>query len=730
MLAGRQSAVALRLGLALAVLCALPAAASDQDCLACHGDPSMKSESGRSLHVDAAKHKSSVHGSLGCSTCHVGVKEYPHPKPMRKPSCATCHADPVAQVPKSAHGLLGPAACAGCHGPAHEVQRAKKVVPQQCASCHADAVRGYQLGVHAAARKDGDQQAPTCLACHGNPHQILAATDPKSPVNHIHIPATCATCHGLKFVMERTGHSTQPFYSYQESVHGRAVAAGSTRAAVCTDCHGVHEIRPPTDPESSIFKFNVPATCAKCHSVVEQQFMQSIHGQAVTRGNSLAPVCTDCHGIHSIKSHFDPNSSVAAQNLARTTCARCHEGVRLAQEFGVEGGRESTYLASYHGLASERGSKIVANCASCHGVHNILPSSDPRSTIARNNLVHTCGQCHPGVTEKFALGKVHVEAPLSADIGSVVVRWIRRFYLSMIFAVIGAMLLHNLIIWRRKAVLLRDAYPRTITRMTTSQRWQHLALLTSFIILVITGFALKYPDSWLSDLPGMGEKVRGIVHRIAGVVLIGASVYHIVYALLTRDGRKLIRDMVPEPKDAADVFWVLRCYLGLGCSRPEFKRFTYAEKAEYWALVWGAIVMAVTGIMLWAKMSVSHLLPRWWLDVATAIHFYEAVLASLAILVWHFYQVFLDPDVYPMNWAWYDGKVSLHHYQEDHGLDGETLLAARAQTGSPDSLPADKAKRPGPKGDSPSSSPGDNGQRPVLGPQSPVPEPDTMEHDP
>lgn len=684
MKAARQSGMLL-LGLSLAFPLAwcLTAAASDQDCLACHGDPGMKSESGRSLHVDAARHKSSVHGDLGCSTCHVGVKEYPHPKPMRRVSCAACHEEPVAQVPKSAHSILGKQACASCHGTAHEVQRAEKIMPQQCATCHEESVHGYQLGVHAAARKTGDQQAPTCTACHGSPHKILAASDPQSPVHHGNIPATCATCHGQKFVMERTGHSAQPFYSYSESVHGRAIAAGSTKAAVCTDCHGVHEIRPASDERSSIFKFNVPATCAKCHSAVEQQFMQSIHGQAVSRGNGQAPVCTDCHGIHSIKSHFDPNSSVAAQNLARTTCARCHEGVRLSQEFGLEGRRSTTYLASYHGLASKLGSQIVANCASCHGVHNILPSSDPRSTIARGNLVRTCGQCHPGVTEKFALGKVHVDAPISADIGSVAVRWIRRFYLSMIFGVIGAMVLHNFIIWRRKVLSIRDAYPRTVTRMTKSQRWQHLTLLISFITLVITGFALKYPDSWLSMIPGMGETVRGIIHRIAGVTMIGAGVYHIFYTFLTRDGRKLVLDLFPEPKDATDVVAALRYYLGLGGAKPEFKRFTYAEKAEYWAVIWGIIVMAATGIMLWAKVSVSNLLPRWWLDVATAIHFYEAVLASLAIVVWHFYQVFLDPDTYPMNWAWWDGKMSLHHYREEHALDTETLLtAAQAQAGS------------------------------------------------
>jgi cytochrome b subunit of formate dehydrogenase len=698
MLTARQFGSALRLGLALGLalvlLCTVSAAASDQECLACHGDPTMKSESGRNLHVDAAKHKSSVHGALDCATCHAGVKEYPHPKPMRKPSCGACHDEPVAKVPKSAHGVLGAAACAGCHGPVHEVQRAEKIVPQQCASCHADAVRGYLLGVHAAARKQGEQQAPTCLACHGRPHQILAATDPKSPVFHANIPRTCAACHAQKFVMERVGQSTQEFYSYEESVHGRAVAKGSTKAAVCTDCHGVHEIRSASDDQSSIFKFNVPLTCAKCHESVKAEFMQSIHGQAIAHGNSQAPVCTDCHGIHSIKSRLDPNSPVNAQNLARLTCSRCHEGVRLSQELGVEGSRASTYLASYHGLASKRGSQIVANCASCHGAHYILPSSDPRSTINRANLVHTCGQCHPGVTEKFTLGKVHVDAPLSADIGSKAVRWIRSFYLLMIFAVIGSMVAHNVIIWRRKALLRRDVYPRTVMRMTPSQRWQHLTLLVSFITLVITGFALKYPDSFLSLIPGMGEHIRGIIHRIAGVVMIGAGVYHLVYAILTRDGRKMVLDMLPEPKDATDVVSVMRYYLGWGGAKPQFKRFTYAEKAEYWALVWGVIVMALTGVMLWAKMSVSHLLPRWWLDAATAIHFYEAVLASLAIVVWHFYQVFLDPDVYPMNWAWYDGKVSVHHYEEEHGLDGETLLAAgRAQSDSPDSSPADHGKR-------------------------------------
>jgi cytochrome b subunit of formate dehydrogenase len=613
---------------------------TNDDCLACHGDSTLNKEvNGKrvSLYVDPEAFKTSIHGGMfTCVDCHTDLKSSPHESAPAKVSCATCHAD------------------------------------QQTA---------YEHSYHAKAIANGDTQAATCTDCHGSPHELLPASDPKSRVNHANIPKTCGACHGQKFVMEASGHSAQPFISYEESVHGKAVAQGSEKAAVCTDCHGSHEILAASDPKSSIFKFNVPMTCAKCHSAVQQEYAQSIHGQAITRGNGQAPVCTDCHGIHSIKAHTDPNSSVSAQNLARNTCGRCHESVRLTQEFGFEGRRETTYLASYHGLASNLGSSVVANCASCHGVHNILPSSDARSTINRANLIKTCGQCHPGVTEKFVAAKVHVDAPLSADTGSVAVRLIRRFYLGMIVAVIGGMILHNLIIWRRKAILRRRFEHRLVTRMNRNQQIQHAVLFSSFIVLVLTGFGLKFPQSWFAGLLGMGERVRALTHRTAAVVLITVGIYHIFYVVFNKHGRRLLVDFLPVPKDVRDLWQTMRYYLGLSDQRPEFARFNYAEKAEYWALVWGLVVMASTGIALWAKVWVGNLFPRWWLDVATAIHLYEAVLATLAIVVWHFYQVFLDPDVYPMNWAWWDGKMSFDHYREEHGLDATTLLeAAREQT--------------------------------------------------
>jgi cytochrome b subunit of formate dehydrogenase len=616
----------------------------NEDCLACHSDATLtKDVNGKkaSLYVDEGKLKHSIHAAMfSCVDCHKDVKSLVHETPPQK---------------------------------------------IRCVQCHADAMAAYSLSTHAKASKSGKTPAANCEDCHGGVHEILAVDDAKSPVNHANIPATCGRCHGQKFLMESNGVSTQPFVSYQESVHGRATEKGSTKAAVCTDCHGSHKILAANDDESSIAKFNVPATCGKCHTAVEQTFNQSIHGQAIARGNGQSPVCTDCHGIHSIKAHEDPNSPVSEQNLSKDTCARCHEGVRLAREFGLPGNRVSSYMDSYHGLASEGGSVVAANCSSCHGVHNILPSSDPHSTISKANLDATCGKCHKGAARKFTLTRVHLEDGVDPhDIGSIVTRWVRLIYVVLILGVIGGMFLHNVILWRSKAVARRRMQNPMMVRMTTNQRWQHLILLTSFIVLVITGFALKFPDSWFAEVLGMGERLRSIVHRVAGVVLMGAGVYHVFYLAALREGRRLIRDIAPRPQDLRDAMQAMLYHLGLSKDKPKFGRFTYGEKAEYWALVWGTALMGLTGVMMWAKVWVGNLLARWWVDVATAVHFYEAILASLAIVVWHFYQVLGDPDVYPMNWAWWDGKMPVEHYREEHELDTESLAEAEGKTAGAD----------------------------------------------
>ena len=618
---------------------------SNEDCLACHNDSTLtKEENGKqvSLHVDDAKFKASIHSVFGCTDCHKDIKAFPHDPTPAKPVCATCHAG------------------------------------EQTA---------YDHGVHAKAAVAGNSNVAKCQDCHGSVHEILPASDPKSKVARGNIPQTCGACHGQKFVMASSGISSAPFNSYQQSVHGKAVAAGSDKAAVCTDCHGQHDILAATNPKSPISKFNVPTTCAKCHDNIKQEYVQSIHGQAIARGNWQAPVCTDCHGIHTIKAPTDPSSSVASANVG-SGCAQCHGSVRLSNEFGMPSGQVNTYLSSYHGMASKMGSTTVANCASCHGVHNILPSRDPRSTINHANLAKTCGQCHPGANEKFISFKVHSDGVAKADFSSKVIGYISKFYVWMIIGVIGGMVLHNLIVFRKKLILHRIGQPRILFRMTRGQRVQHIILLSSFFLLVLTGFALRYPSSWLGTL-FVNEAVRSIVHRVAGVVLIAVSLFHLWYVVKNPDGRRMIQDMLPDWKDVTDARDAFRYYLGYSEQRPLFRRFTYAEKAEYWALVWGMFVMGSTGLMVWFKVGVGERVPGWWIDVALTIHWYEAVLATLAIIVWHLYGVMFDPDAYPMNWAWYDGKMSVESYEHEHPLD---LLAIEKAKGSEEEEAAETAE--------------------------------------
>ena len=185
---------------------------------------------------------------------------------------------------------------------------------------------------------------------------------------------------------------------------------------------------------------------------------------------------------------------------------------------------------------------------------------------------------------------------------------------------------------------------------------------------------MHHPQSWLGII-FVKEAVRSVVHRVAGVVLIVVSLYHIWYIITKPDGRQLIKDMLPDWKDVTDVRDAFRYYLGVSEQRPLFRRFTYAEKAEYWALVWGMFVMAGTGLMAWFKVGVGSTVPGWWVDVALTIHWYEAILASLAIVVWHLYGVIFDPDAYPMNWAWYDGRMSIEHYEHEHPLDSQAMAS-------------------------------------------------------
>jgi formate dehydrogenase gamma subunit len=566
------------------------------------------------------------------------------------------------------------------HGPLAAVSAAEPIKNSACLECHGDKTltktnaAGKEVSLFVDVAKLGASVHKTnlCASCHAD----ITAKHPDDNVPAQ--PANCKACH------EKQSES------YGASVHGLALAQGRKGSATCSDCHGGHTIVPPTSPASPLYFSRLAETCGGCHDQEAKDVEASVHGKAVAAGHREAPTCTDCHSEHKIEAL----KSSSSLKISVEVCSRCHDSERMNTKYNLPPDRVKTFFESYHGLAAQYGSTLAANCASCHGVHKILPSTDPRSSIYSTNLVVTCGKCHPGATENFAQSKVHVDATATsggAGVGEQINRWVRRIYLVLIVGTIGFMLVHNLLVFGQKIRARYRAANLTVLRMSLSQRTQHVILAVSFIALAVTGFALKFPDSWIAKAMGSNEMFRRWSHRIAGVVLLVAGAYHVIYLIRTREGRQLVKDFLPCKKDLIDVTDSAKYLTGLSATKAKIGRFGYAEKMEYWAVVWGTIIMGVTGLMIWFKMDVTKFLPRWAVDVATTIHYYEAILACLAIVVWHFYHVIFDPDVYPLNWACWNGKVSKHWQEEEHPLDGKAKTKSGA---SPELAAAAASKTP------------------------------------
>jgi formate dehydrogenase gamma subunit len=674
------------------------AAQSVAECLGCHGDASLSTtRKGKtvSLHVDGPALARSVHADLGCVACHEGFKasDLPHATTIKPVNCLSCHQENhLEEYTQSVHGKADkkkPAAatCADCHSKHAirkisdlDVLRRKEFALGACARCHGDVAGRFILSDHSKALANGVKGAPGCVDCHGE-HAIKASSDTSSATSRSHIAGTCLKCHlDDPEVRSRVGPSAGFIASYEKSVHGQAIKSGNDAAATCVDCHTGHEVRKASDPLSGVAKQNIATTCAQCHADIRDQYQESIHGKSLARGIIAAPTCTDCHGEHLILSPKDARSPVAGANLSTQVCSPCHASMKLTEKFGLASDRYQSFADSYHGLANKAGSVVVANCASCHGVHDIKPSWDSTSRISPARLAETCGQCHPGATVSFAKGAVHVIPSSGQDR---LLYFVSSSYIILIVVMIGGMSLHNILDFlkksRRHLAYRRGELQRTYLghrlylRMTLQERIQHATLLISFFVLVTTGFALRYPDAWwvssIRSLSGWMFALRGVVHRVAAVTLVAVSLYHIYYILFVPRGKQLIRDLLPRRQDILDAAGVLKYNVGFSKKKPEFGRFSYVEKSEYWALVWGTFVMGLTGIILWFDNTSLNLLTKLWWDVARTVHYYEAWLATLAILIWHFYFVIFNPDTYPINLAFWKGTLTEEEMAEEHPLE-------------------------------------------------------------
>jgi len=319
---------------------------ADADCLKCHDNAALKAGDGRSMAVDAKELQHSRHAKVACSQCHSGVNV------SRRRPCETV------------------------------------TTTVDCGSCHTEIAQQYARSRHGKLLLDGDPNAPSCKECHGT-HGTLGRLQGSSPTFATNVPRLCARCHreGEKAAVRYKGPQHGIIEAYTESIHGKGLLkSGLTVTATCTSCHTAHGVLPRTDPASSVNRRNVPETCGRCHHGIQEEFEKSVHHEMLGKTDKELPVCNDCHSAHTIRRADADGFKLDIMQK----CGRCHGEIA------------KTFFDTYHGKVSQLGYTKTAKCYDCHGAHDIHKVSDPRSHLARENVVATCQKCHPGATRRFA----------------------------------------------------------------------------------------------------------------------------------------------------------------------------------------------------------------------------------------------------------------------------------------------------------------------------------------
>ncbi|MGV8018046.1 MAG: cytochrome c3 family protein [Ignavibacteria bacterium] len=435
-------------------------------CGKCHG--SSQKDFNNSVHHTVLKGGNP--NAPNCVTCHGSHRIVSSKMSIESQACLKCHLDEklfpgedrgsakfIANYKTSIHSSIQkdgkPAAgCIDCHGD-HTVEKmtdpkestATARMIKTCGKCHSNEVKNFENSNHGQAFLKGVKDAPSCFDCHGehNIKSVLQA-DEFSKINQADM---CLKCHGDNKVTKGKNNHTE---DYKLSFHYIALKNGNTAAATCSNCHGAHEMKMASDPTSNINKKNVDKTCGQsgCHTTQLTEYTGSVHEVSLmTKNNSDAPNCVDCHGNHQVKNTDSlGNAEGSKQRGIIKLCSSCHASVKIIQNNNLKN-VAGTYLESFHGLAVRGGSKEAADCGSCHGNHNIRHSNDTLSSINKKNLGKTCGKCHPGASDVFINSKIHIT---DSDLDSPILKWISVIYIILIVATIGGMTLHNILDFRRK----------------------------------------------------------------------------------------------------------------------------------------------------------------------------------------------------------------------------------------------------------------------------------------
>jgi hypothetical protein len=325
--------------------------------------------------------------------------------------------------------------CGDCHTTIKDYPHPDQVTPVKCESCHTGEAEGLVGSVHA------NRAEHPCTSCHGDAHAIFPKGDPRSAVYPLNIPHTCGACHGNDALAKKHG-LPNVYPMYIDSIHGFALSKeGLLVAANCQSCHGSHHILSHTDPQSPTYKTNIPKTCGTCHAGIAANYAGGVHGKAVAAGDLHAPVCSDCHTAHAILQPTEATFRMQSTPI----CGSCHKD------------KLSTYRDTFHSQLGSLGGYVeTARCWDCHGAHDVLPASDPRSPIAPANLVATCGKCHAGANASFVQYQPHANAHNRKL--NPALYFIRLFMNLLLAGVLTFFMIHT-ILW-----LIRSRYQQIKTR--------------------------------------------------------------------------------------------------------------------------------------------------------------------------------------------------------------------------------------------------------------------------
>jgi predicted CXXCH cytochrome family protein len=606
---------------------------SDKECLQCHSDPNIhKIVDGQriSLVVHPDDIQNSMHKNIPCVKCHSDIT-VEHKRPC----------DTAGRV--------------------------------DCSKCHAQIAEDYFSSDHGQAYFEKDPSAPYCSDCHGT-HSISSHLDENDRTYRSKIPELCGDCHEKLTETARLVTSQgHVLVDYSKSVHGLGlVKKGLLPSAVCTDCHHTHYILKSKDERSSTNFKNVPATCATCHRGIYNEFASSIHSPLISDTKEKLPTCEDCHSAHRIKEIEQDKFMTEVTDQ----CGSCHKEL------------SETYQQTMHGKTYTLGYLRAAKCSDCHGAHNIRSINDPESAVSFKNVVKTCQKCHPDANRRFTGYLTHATHHDKNKYPALhFTFWAMTSLLVGVFTFFG---LHTLLWLPRSFKHLKEKREQKtvhkkyyIQRFTSAQRMTHIFVILSFVALAFTGMMLKFASMpWAGTLSSFlgGVEGAGKIHRLAAVVTFGYFIYHL-FSLIrlkikTRTSwLQLIfgRDsMMFNKKDLHDFTGTVKWFLGLG-PRPQYGRWTYWEKFDYFAVFWGVFIIGFSGLMLWFPEFFTRFLPGWFINVATIIHSDEALLAVGFIFTIHFFNTHLRPESFPLDTVIFTGLVAVDEYKNDRPEEYQQL---------------------------------------------------------